>query len=219
MTCERLLELLLSPSKYSHGIKIHPGSKSMEVETMDPFIGYTNQKGKKTDIAQRANPPLPQTWRSTHTTTHTPITSPAHLRDQHQPPITDQTHTPEPPDSPNQMDKYTTIRNILQAGVAAMETIENPKPEDTPKDVTVLIKLLSHKLTITEHKQDTKTIENHLEHLNQKIDHLTKPSHPRTKSKMLPFLNTANICHTPCTTPPENNQTPKTPWLDTTLAD
>jgi hypothetical protein len=46
----------------------------MEVETMDPFIGYTNQKGKKTDIAQRANPPLPQTRRTTQPTTQTPIT-------------------------------------------------------------------------------------------------------------------------------------------------
>jgi hypothetical protein len=72
------------------------------------------------------------------------------------------------------LDKYTTIRNILQAGVTALETIENPKPEDTPKDVISLIKLISHKLTITEHKQDARTIENHLEHLNQKIDHLTK---------------------------------------------
>jgi hypothetical protein len=79
--------------------------------------------------------------------------SPAHLRDQHQPPITDQTHTPELPNSPNQGDKYTTICNILQAGVAALETIENPKLEDTPKDIIALIKLLSHKLTITKHKQ------------------------------------------------------------------
>jgi hypothetical protein len=59
-------------------------------------------------------------------------------------------------------------------GVAAMETIENLKPEDTPKDVTALVKILSHKLTTTELKQDTKTIVNQIEHLNQKIDHLTK---------------------------------------------
>jgi hypothetical protein len=59
----RLLELLLPPSKFSHGIEIHlKSSISMEIETMDPFIGYTNQKGKRTDIAQRANPPFSQTW-------------------------------------------------------------------------------------------------------------------------------------------------------------
>jgi hypothetical protein len=68
------------------------------------------------------------------------------------------------------VDKYTKICNILQAGVAALETIENPNPENTPKDVISL----SHKLTTTEHRQDVKTIENHLEHLNQKIDLLTK---------------------------------------------
>jgi chaperonin cofactor prefoldin len=72
------------------------------------------------------------------------------------------------------VDKYTTICNILQAGVAAMETIENLKLEDTPKDVSALVKILSHKLTTTELKQDTETIENQIEHLNQKIDHLTK---------------------------------------------
>jgi hypothetical protein len=103
---------------------------------------------------------------------------PAHLRDQSQPPTNDQTHTPEPPNSPNQIDKYSTIRNILQAGVGALETIENPKPEDTPKDVIALINLLSHKLTITKHNQDVKTIENHLELLNYKIDNLTKTITP-----------------------------------------
>jgi hypothetical protein len=103
---------------------------------------------------------------------------PAHLRDQSQPPTTDQTHTPKPPNSPNQIDKYTTIHNILQAGVAALETIENPKLEDIPKDIIALIKLLSHKLTITEHNQDVKTIENHLELLNQNIDNLTKTITP-----------------------------------------
>jgi hypothetical protein len=188
----------------------------MEVETMDPFIGYTNQKGKKTDIAQRANPPLPQTWRTTCTSTHTPIMSPAHLRDQHQPPITDQTHTPEPPDSPNQMDKYTTICNILQTGVTAMETIENPKPEDTPKDVTALIKLLSHKLTITEHKQDAKTIENQLEHLNQKIDHLTKTLTTLNRIQNAAIhqhhkhlSHTTNTCHTPQTPVTHHKQHPQ----------
>jgi hypothetical protein len=55
---KRLLELLLSPLKDSHGIEIHlKSSKSIETETIDLFIGYTNQKGKRTDIAQRANPP------------------------------------------------------------------------------------------------------------------------------------------------------------------
>jgi hypothetical protein len=68
------------------------------------------------------------------------------------------------------MDKYTTIHNILQVGVAALETIENPNLEDTPKDVISLIKFISHKPTTIEHKQDVKTIENCLEHLN----HLTK---------------------------------------------
>jgi hypothetical protein len=72
------------------------------------------------------------------------------------------------------VDKYTTICNILQAGVAALETIDSPNPEDTPKNIISLIKIISHKLTTIEHKQDTKTIENRLEHLNQKIDHLTK---------------------------------------------
>jgi hypothetical protein len=72
------------------------------------------------------------------------------------------------------VDKYTTIHNILQAGIMAMKTIENLKLEDTPKDITTLIKILSHKLTTTKLKQDTITIENQIEHLNQKIDHLTK---------------------------------------------
>jgi hypothetical protein len=150
----------------------------MEVETMDPFRGYTNQKGKKTDIAQRANPPLQQTWRTTRSMNFTLTSPPTHLRDQSQPPTNDQTHTPEPPNSPNQIDKYSTIRNILQAGVVALETIENPKPEDTPKDVIALINLLSHKLTITKHNQDVKTIENHLELLNCKINNLTKTITP-----------------------------------------
>jgi hypothetical protein len=109
-----------------------------------------------------------------------PMTSTTHLRDQHQPPTTDQTHTPERLNSPSQADKYTTIHNILQVGVAALETIDSPNLEDTPKDVISLIKFISHKLTTSEHNQDTKTIENRLEHLNQKIDHLTKPSHPQT---------------------------------------
>jgi hypothetical protein len=76
------------------------------------------------------------------------------------------------------MDKYTTIRNILQAGVAALETIDNPNTENTPKDVISVIKLISHKLTNNKHNQDTKTIENRLEHINQKIDHLTKTLTP-----------------------------------------
>jgi hypothetical protein len=59
-----------------------------------------------------------------------------------------------------------------------METIENPKPKDTPKDVITLIKLIFHKPTTTEHNQDVKTIENHLELLNHKIDNLTKTLTP-----------------------------------------
>jgi hypothetical protein len=114
----------------------------MEVETMDPFIGYTNQKGKNTDITQRANPPLPQTWRTDRPTLRSPMTSPTQLRDHHHHhPTIKQTHTPERQNSPSQMDKYTTICNILQAGVAALETIDNPNTENTPKDVISLIKL------------------------------------------------------------------------------
>jgi hypothetical protein len=106
------------------------------------------------------------------------MTLPTHLRDHHQHPTTDQTHTTERLNFPSQVDKYTTIRNILQAGVTALETIDDPNLENTPKDVISLIKFISHKLTTNEHNQDTKTIENCLEHLNQKIDHLTKTLTP-----------------------------------------
>jgi hypothetical protein len=150
----------------------------MEIETMDQFVGYTNQKGKRTDIAQRANPPFSQAWGTIRPTLWVPATLPVHLRDQHQLPANDQTHTPERLSSPSQADKFTTIHNILQAGVAALETIDNPNPEDTPKDVISLIKFISHKLITNEHNQDTKTIENRLEHLDQKIDHLTKTLTP-----------------------------------------
>jgi hypothetical protein len=98
----------------------------MEIQTMDPFIGYTNQKGKRTDIAQRANPPFPQAWRSAQPTITPPITSTTQFRDQNQPPTMDQTHTPESLASPNYVDKYTTICNILQAGVTALETLDIP---------------------------------------------------------------------------------------------
>jgi hypothetical protein len=109
------------------------------------------------------------------------MTSPTQLRDHHRHhPTIEQTHTPERQNSPSQTDKYTTIQNILQAGVAALETIDNPNTENTPKDVILLIKFISHKLTNNEHNQDTKTIENHLEHLNQKIDHLTRTLTPTT---------------------------------------
>jgi hypothetical protein len=92
----------------------------MEIETMDPFIGYTNQKGKRMDIAQRANPPFPQAWRTARPTIQPPIMSTTQFRDQNQPPTTDQMHTPESLESPNYMDKYTTIHNILQVGVAVI---------------------------------------------------------------------------------------------------
>jgi hypothetical protein len=108
------------------------------------------------------------------------MTSPTQLRDHHHHPTIKQTHTPERQNSPSQMDKYTTIRNILQAGVVALETIDNPNMENTPKDVISLIKVISHKLTNNEHNQDTNTIENRLEHLNQKIDHLTRTLTPTT---------------------------------------
>jgi hypothetical protein len=49
----------------------------MEIETIDPFIGYTNQKGKRTDIGQRDNPPLPQTWRMAYTTNPYDVTHPS----------------------------------------------------------------------------------------------------------------------------------------------
>jgi hypothetical protein len=81
-------------------------------------------------------------------TLQTPMTSPTQLRNHHHHhPTTDQTHTLERLNSPSQADKYTTIQNILQAGVAALETIDNPNTENTPKDVISLIKFISHKLT------------------------------------------------------------------------
>jgi hypothetical protein len=44
-------EVLLSQSKLSHGIVNHPQNpRLMEIDTEDPFIGYTNQRGRKTDI-------------------------------------------------------------------------------------------------------------------------------------------------------------------------
>jgi hypothetical protein len=57
--------------------------------------------------------------------------------------------------------------------------------ENTPKDIISLIKFIPHKLTNDEHNQDTKTIENHLEHLNQKIDHLTKTLTPTTHNNSI----------------------------------
>jgi hypothetical protein len=43
--------------KLSHSIEIHPkSSRSMEINTEDPFLGNTDQRGKRTDITQRANP-------------------------------------------------------------------------------------------------------------------------------------------------------------------
>jgi hypothetical protein len=135
--------------------------------------------------------------------------SPTHIRDQHQPPITDQTQTPELPNSLNQADKYTTIYNILQARVTVLETIENPKLEDTPKDVISLIKLIPHKLTTTEHKQDTKTIENHLEHLNQKIDHLTKTLRPPNQNYNATIpQHRKHLLHTMHTTPRKQQNPP-----------
>jgi hypothetical protein len=162
--------------KYSHGIKIHPGSKAWRSKQRTPLKGIPTKKARKQTLHKELIHPSNRC--GGQSTTFTPTSPPAHLRDQSQPPTNDQTHTPGPPNSPNQTDKYSTIHNILQAGVVALETIENPKLEDTPKDVIALINLLSHKLTITEHNQDVKTIENHLELLNRKIDNLTKTITP-----------------------------------------
>jgi hypothetical protein len=102
----------------------------MEIKSMDPFIGYTNQKGKRTDIAQRANPPFPQTWRMAWPILPSPIMTPTQFRDQQQPPTTDQTHIPESLDTPKHGDKYTTIYNILQVG--AIRDDRHPKPGRYP---------------------------------------------------------------------------------------
>jgi hypothetical protein len=129
------------------------------------------------------------------------MTSTTHLRDHHQHPTTDQTHTPERLNSPSQVDKYTTIHDILQAGVTALETIDNPNMDNTPKNVISLIKFISHKLTNNEHNQDTKTIENCLEHLNQKINHLTKTLTPKIhKNNIIIPQHRKPILHTTQTT-------------------
>jgi hypothetical protein len=103
-----------------------------------------------------------------------PISALTQFRYQQQPPTTDQTHIPESLNSPSYGDKYTTIHSILQMGVAALETLDNPNLEETPKDIISLIKFISHKLITIEHKQDMKTFEHHLDHLSQKIESLTK---------------------------------------------
>jgi hypothetical protein len=104
-----------------------------------------------------------------------PILALTQIRDQQQPPTTDQTHIPESLNSPSYGDKYATIHNILQVGATALETLDNPNLEETQKDVISLIKFISHKLITIEHKQDKK---HHLDHLSQKIESLTKALMP-----------------------------------------
>jgi hypothetical protein len=146
---------------------------------------------------------------STNTTNTHDITHPSH-RSSSTPHNRSNPH-PERIKSPSQVDKYTTIHNILQVGVAALETIDNPNPENAPKDVISLIKFISHKLTNNKHNQETKTIKNHLEHLNQKLTTSQKPSHPQSITTISLFLSTTNPYHIPHTPPPRNNQTLKTP--------
>jgi hypothetical protein len=56
-----------------------------------------------------------------------------------------------------------------------------------------------------------KTIENHLEHLNQKIDHLTKTLTPLNQNQNAAIpQHRKHLPHTTHNTP-RNNQTPKTP--------
>jgi hypothetical protein len=137
----------------------------MEIETMDPFIGYT-------DITQRANPLFHRHGRQLPPFYHSPYRTSPNSEINSSPP--QPIKSTESLDSPSYGDKYTTICNILQAGATAFEMLDIPNPEDTLKDIISLIKFISHKLITIEHKQDTKTFEQCLDHLSQKIDHLTK---------------------------------------------
>jgi hypothetical protein len=107
-----------------------------------------------------------------------PISALTQIRDQQQPPTNDQTHNPESLNSLRYGDKYTTICNSLQAGAVALETLDNPNLEETPKDIISLIEFIYHKLITIEHKQDMKTFEHCLDHLSQKIESLTKAPMP-----------------------------------------
>jgi hypothetical protein len=55
----------------------------MEIEAVDLFTGYINQKGKRTDIAQRANPSS-QAWRAAPPRFSLPPMTSTQNRDQQQ---------------------------------------------------------------------------------------------------------------------------------------
>jgi hypothetical protein len=132
----------------------------MEIDTEDPFIGH-NQRGRKTDITQRAN--LPRTdmaaWGNSppRPTIHSYTPNYDGHHPQRRPPT--QTYAMSPNNSPTQGDKYITLHTILQAGIAALDNLDITDQEEIPKDITALIHIISKKPIITTPVHNTKTIE------------------------------------------------------------
>jgi hypothetical protein len=69
--------------------------------------------------------------------------------------------------SPTQGDKYITLCTILQAGVVVLDNLDITNQEEIPKD---LIHIIFKKLIITTPVHNTKTIEDQLDNLSQKIE-------------------------------------------------
>jgi hypothetical protein len=81
-----------------------------------------------------------------------------------------------PNNSPTQGDKYITLHTILQVGVVALDNLDIINQEEIPKDVT--FQIIFKKLIITTPIHNTKTIEDQLDNLSQKIETLTFPPPP-----------------------------------------
>jgi hypothetical protein len=102
------------------------------------------------------------------------LTTPTHNGYQLQQQSPTQTYTMTPNNSPTQGDKYTTLCIIFQAGVAALDNLDITNQEEIPKDVISLIHTISQKLINYTLIHNTKTIDDQIDNLSQKIETLTK---------------------------------------------